>query len=233
MFVEPISGEANFEMQIQFSFVNKYGKTLYLAEEKSPVLKINFWKMEDHWGIKQFIPHKVFENKKVLFPDQKLHCRIEVYHIRPPSENSILYEKTKNFKTPINFKDPFEMMVNNESENIIFDTDNSGTKLNFNKKISFEKMKIGKNLEVTRFFDKKVILELLRFITFNQVVDIETINLQLLECALFYEVKDLPEKCMKSIIEELSADNILQVIYTANLYDFEILFGYCCEAFQM
>lgn len=234
LLVEPISGAPNFEMKVKYSFVNKSDKTLHSFNENSNVLKMNNWKMKEHWGSKSFISHELLIGKqKLFFPDEKLHWRIEIYYIIPPTPYAILNEKTRNFEPSTNFEDPFEMMVNNDSENILLEAENGNFILKSNKAISHGKMKISDNLDGTKEFDKKTILELLRFITFKTVKDIEAIDFKLLEIAMFYEVKELPELCMRSILDNLGEKNILQTIHIAVFYDIQVLFDFCCEVLQM
>lgn len=82
-------------------------------------------------------------------------------------------------------------------------------------------------------FSHKIMHELVRFIYCKQVSDIDSINIELFKAAHTYNIKDLPEFCLMSIIKHLSLRNIIDVVTLADLYDQTILFAICCERITM
>lgn len=233
IFIEPLEGAADFEMKVKCSLIGKAEKTLHTVE--SEVLKIDDWKMREHWGAKEFLKHSILSENKKHFTDGKLHFKIEIYYIRPPKPESILHMVVSNFVDPDEFSDIFEMMIDNTENTMLLEVQDGDVKLRTNKSILLGRARGFKDSETTnvRDFSKKIIVEMLRYAHLKTVKNIEDIDLQLFEAALHYKVKYLPELCIKSIIDNMNDKNILQIIYLADFYKLQELFDFCCETLQM
>lgn len=77
---------------------------------------------------------------------------------------------------------------------------------------------------IVKDFDSIVLTELLRFIYYNEVEGMEDVDTDLFKAAMRYEVKELPEMCLQSIVENIHKKNILEVIELADIYGLNELF---------
>lgn len=82
-------------------------------------------------------------------------------------------------------------------------------------------------------FSGKVVMELLRFIYFARVHNIDSFNLELFKAAKMFEIEALPELCVKSIMKCVNTDNMLQIVQFAAEHQFEPLFLKCCEIINL
>lgn len=83
-------------------------------------------------------------------------------------------------------------------------------------------------------FKGPVMKELIRFIYFGKVNNIEKMNVELFKAAKTYEIANLSELCLKSIIDVgITHKNVIEVVELAHVYDIHQLFDHCCEKIQM
>lgn len=78
-------------------------------------------------------------------------------------------------------------------------------------------------------FTGPVMQELLRFIYFGNVHNIEDVNVELYKAADVYDIELLREICLKSISDGVSRDNVTELVKFANQYSLDDLFSKCCD----
>lgn len=137
-----------------------------------------------------------------------------------------------------------DMFISPDSNDLIDINTDDGTVLKAHKNllslksIVFEAMfTIGmketwsKSVDVIEF-DGPVMRELLRFIYFGKVQNIEQINVELFKAAKVYEIAKLPEICLPSIIATVSQENVYERVLLADVYELEELFQQCCSVIK-
>jgi hypothetical protein len=87
--------------------------------------------------------------------------------------------------------------------------------------------------EIVVEFDSRIIKRLLRFIYTGDINMKEANSLELFEVAKFYEIKNLPETCLKSIQKNLKTENALETISYAIIYELDELFDLCIEHLKL
>lgn len=77
-------------------------------------------------------------------------------------------------------------------------------------------------------FKGQVMEELLRFIYFGNVHNIEQVDVELFKAAKVYEIAELPEICLKSITASVNHENVIDIVQLADVHGLDELFQLCC-----
>lgn len=98
----------------------------------------------------------------------------------------------------------------------------------FKRMFEIDMQEVSRNV-VDIYFSGSVIQELLRFVYFRKVQEIEEFQLELYKAAKVFKIADLLETYLKNIRESLTELNALKLVEFAVLYDLNELFNECCE----
>lgn len=94
----------------------------------------------------------------------------------------------------------------------------------FDKMFSIEMTEKESGNVIVKDFDSIVMTELLRFIYYNEIENMGDVDVELFKAAMRYEVKELPEMCLQSIVNNIHKKDILEVIALADVYGLNELF---------
>ncbi|KAJ8675261.1 hypothetical protein QAD02_011047 [Eretmocerus hayati] len=90
--------------------------------------------------------------------------------------------------------------------------------------IIFGKLKDGqKNSVSIDDVDERIFLEILRFIYFNKVHEIEKYAKELLPAAIKYSIEKLEEKCVETVSKNIVTENVIEYLRLADMYRLEKL----------
>lgn len=182
-----------------------------------------------------------------LCPDCMIHLRVEFF-IKTDEES--VNDQTKGIGSSVtslidvNTKNPFDNTFNAltaaDADSVLLKT-HDGMTLKACKQILgahssvFESMfeidmqEASKKAVEIIDFSGSVMQELLRFIYSGEVRGIENIEVELYEAAKVYEIAELPELCLKSIVRSLTVANVFEIVVFADLHGVDDLFNECCE----
>lgn len=170
----------------------------------------------------------------------------EKIHVDPSSTVPPLIGKvnlTIDFKPDHSISDNIFIKLTSSESDILIKTDD-GMTLRANKAVLSEKSSVfqsmfsidmeeaaSQSVDIIEF-KGPVMQELLRFIYFGNVHNIEQLNIELFKAAKVYEIAGLPEICLKSITAGVDFDNVVDIAQFADVYDLDHLFNDCCEKIQ-
>lgn len=207
----------------------------------------------NNWGLILMPSKDLLENNSGLRPDGTLHLRITIRAINLTQKHDPNMTVTKESLIELlnlnaNFNDSsssaddsvFDVITATSESNVLIKTDD-GMALKANKSVLSEKSSVFKSMFTIDMeeaasksvdiieFKGPVMRELIRFIYFGKVRDLEQINMELYKAAEVYNVQELREICLKSIITEICQENFFDVVQFAELYDIRPVFDYCCN----
>lgn len=80
--------------------------------------------------------------------------------------------------------------------------------------------------------DREILVELLRFVYWKKVKNLEEIAFKLFEAAHKYDIQELEKMCVKSIKNRLEEENVVEIVEFAELFNLADLFNSCCQIFE-
>lgn len=81
-------------------------------------------------------------------------------------------------------------------------------------------------------FSGQVVVEMLRYIYFGIVENIEEVNVELFKAANVYQIENLAELCRKSMLISVKKENAFELALLADVYDLKELFEATCNIIQ-
>lgn len=86
----------------------------------------------------------------------------------------------------------------------------------FNEMLTGDSQEAAENFVVIKDFDAKTMKELFRFMYSNEVENLNAIAEQLVYAAEKYQLDDLKEICLDSLVTSVSVDNVVDYLIIAN-----------------
>lgn len=178
------------------------------------------------------------ETDKYFWDKGQLVIKVHVFtrqNDATSSDPNVKQEMSSNSKFNKMLEDLKEMFDTMKGSDVVIEGID-GVKLNAHKAFlmarssTFDKMFATEMTEketgnvMVKDFDSIVLAELLRFIYYNEVVNMEEVDTDLFKAAMRYEVKELPEMCLRSIVDNIHKKDILEVIELADIYGLTELF---------
>lgn len=204
----------------------------------------NIWKSNSNFGRSSLIDCEKLRANYEFYcsSDGKLPLRTEIYLICAET----LLENPKTNKRKSEFENYFEnsaktfsAMVAPDADSILIRT-HDGMTFKAYKEILGEKSIVFKNMFSTNMeesankiveiigFSGQIMQELLRFVYYGHVQNIESLNVELFKAANVYDIGVLPEICLDSITAGLTRDNVIDIVVFADIYGLNELFQSCC-----
>lgn len=203
------------------------------------------------WGIVMTSAKYLKEKREELCVDGILQLRIAIDLVEDVQADSTsivppLIGKVDlkiDFKPDHSISDNIFSKLTSSQSDVLIKTDD-GTILRANKAVLSEKSSVfqsmftidmeeatSKSVDIIDF-KGPVMQELLRFIYFGNVHNIDQFNIELFKAAKVYEIAELPEICLKSITAGVDYKNVVYIAQFANVYDLDQLFNSCCAKIQ-
>lgn len=101
----------------------------------------------------------------------------------------------------------------------------------FNQMFNIEMKEKETGFVEIKDFDSDVLKELFRFIYYGQVENLDSIDVELYKAAQRYDIKDLPEICMESIVENINKRDVVELLELADVFKETELFNYVAHIF--
>lgn len=196
--------------------------------------KDNLWNVPTPYTPEQLITRFGLSKK------QKLQVQVTIHLVCPNIAVDIKSQPTEveNSRSPANLSSEFFMSLISVDAKFIKLKSSDGERMKAHKEVlvarspRFKRM-LEKNIdEIESQFTANVLHELLRFIHFREVENIDKVNLELFKAAKYYDIVELPGLCVKSIMETLNYENVMNALKLAELNDLGELFEKCCEKLQ-
>lgn len=192
----------------------------------------------------------LIEERNTICPDGKLHLKftistvniiddMKISSVGPISSCAKVQHDSKN-RSVSHFSetdDIFNMMTTSPESDVLVKI-NDGTIMKAHKYLLSKKSPVfndlfSNNMDIDSInitdFKGLVIQELLRFIYFGNVQNIEQINIELFKAAKTYEIDELSVLCLRSIVAAVNYDNVVDIVKLADEYDSKELFNLCCK----
>lgn len=177
---------------------------------------------------------KFLRSRASFFPEGKLKCQLQIFshdlecsiRVNETIEMGDLQMFDYMIQAPANVTlkthDGFEIKVNMEILSMASDV--------FTTMFTTDMTEATNGVVQIKEFSHEVIHELMSFIYCKKVKkDISRINFELFRAAHAYNIKDLFNTCLVSIIDNLKYDNVIYTAAFADIYELKQLFAICCE----
>lgn len=187
----------------------------------------------------RFRIRNLYEKKQLHYPDGKFHFLIEIFYSYKQIDR---LDETPPEKKQKTVNDLFNSMIgNNQHAEVILKTfDGLELKANIEKLSKnssvFKKMfgeQTSKRVIDIEDFDNEIMTEVLRFIYYGEVQNLEVLSRKLLKAAYKYEIHGLLKICLESVYGNLHGGNVIEIVTIADLYDITELFEACCQQIRM
>lgn len=249
-------GDVEFDCEFRPSIVNKATFSSSINILKLAWATFDRCSYASNWGTSLGSSEILRDKYKEFCPDGKLHLRIAITAINLTMEElNALTAPAKSLKEKLDLKidfNPrfsklntiFDVITAQSLESDVLLRTEDGMVLRAHKSILSKKSTVFKSMFTIDMeetanrsvdiieFKGSVMQELLRFIYFGNVQNIERMNCELFKAARVYDVAELAEICLKSIISSVDLENVIIIAQLADVHDLPELFDYCCEKIQ-
>lgn len=131
------------------------------------------------------------------------------------------YETGENSDVTVRSADGVEMKLHK----FILSTRSS----TFNKMFNIDMKERETGLVQIKDFEAEVLREMFKFIYFNRVDKLDTIDVELFKAAKRYDIKNLADICKESMIENINKRNLVELLELAYVYNENELFSHVAQ----
>lgn len=247
--------EIEFDCELQVSIVNSsFTDSKYILCHEWNNQNEACCDDDEYCGIGLIPSDVLVEERNTICPDGKLHLKFTISTkdiiddeiVSLAGFRTSFASEQRDFNDPVpesNFSetdDIFNMITTSPESDFLIKIDD-GTVLKAHKSLLRKKSPVfdeifSMDMAIDSIdiidFKGRVIQEMLRFIYFGNVQNIEQINIELLKAAKAYKIDELSVVCMKSIVAGVNYDNVINIVKFADENDSKELFNLSCEKIQ-